>query len=396
MKDYDTIPNTTGAFPVVVGINASGPGATDGTSVIKQFFDDIFGARQAVMDAAGLVPNAVDESAANSQFLEAIIQIIMDTVPKTPIIAKNWRPIDSPPTSARNIGWALGHWLAPDGVGANEMNYSVNGHEWQPRSLPTSQNMNAVFGNSTYAAVVGELGQMAHTTSVPDAWTNGSVNITGTPTLRDIHFGDGWWVICDDDGDVHVRNSLSPAGTFTPITTPASATSASLRGLHYVESLALWICIGQDNGTFSGIMTATDPSGTWTERTNPIGGSAFFRDIDFDGTNVVVCGGDGASYTNFIRSTDGITYEDKSSLLPDSSQEVDCLASDPFGHTVMFQANPGAPENNNLYYTDDAGDTWLGIGEYGGTGVNGLHYEATVSQFAQMGDNTAGAISLQI
>lgn len=396
MKNYDTLPNTAGAFPAVVALNSTGPGATDGTAIIKQLVDDQFGSRQAVMDAAGLVPNAVDESATNSQFLQAMIQIIMDTVPKTPIIAKNWRPMDSPPASARSIGFARGFWLAPGVGGATEMNYSVNAHEWEPRTLPTTQNMNAVFGNASHAAVVGNGGEMSHATDPTAGWTDGTGNITGSALLRDIHEAGGFWVICDDDGFIHHRNSSTPAGTFTRIATPASAAAANLRGLHYVASLSLWIVVGEKNGSFSGIMTATDPSATWTERTNPIAGSALFQDIDFDGTNIVICGGDGVSFANFIRSTDGITYVDKSSSLPDTSQEVTTLAADPFGHTIMFQPNPGAPDNNNLYYSDDAGGTWLPIGEFGGTGRSGCHYEATISQFAQLGSNTAGAVSLRI
>lgn len=72
MKNYDTIANTSGAFPSVVSLNASGPSATDGTPYIKQFIDDLWGASQALMDAASLSPDGVTESASASQRLQAL------------------------------------------------------------------------------------------------------------------------------------------------------------------------------------------------------------------------------------------------------------------------------------------------------------------------------------
>jgi len=76
MLDYSTVPNTAGAFPNVVALNATGPGATDGTPFIKQMIDDLWGARQALMDAAGLSPNAVQEAAGASQNLEALRNVV--------------------------------------------------------------------------------------------------------------------------------------------------------------------------------------------------------------------------------------------------------------------------------------------------------------------------------
>jgi len=70
---FATFAYTNGlAFPNTLAINASGPGATDGTEFIKAFIDDLWGARQAVMDAAGLSPSGVTEGPGASQFLEAL------------------------------------------------------------------------------------------------------------------------------------------------------------------------------------------------------------------------------------------------------------------------------------------------------------------------------------
>jgi len=77
MIDYQTtIPYTVGAFPNTVAQNATGPGATDGTPWIKSVIDDLWGARQVLMDESNQVPNALTESVSNgSQAYEAIRRI---------------------------------------------------------------------------------------------------------------------------------------------------------------------------------------------------------------------------------------------------------------------------------------------------------------------------------
>lgn len=64
--------NVSGVFPDAVAVNASGPSATDGTEFIKGMIDDEWGARQAIMDHAGLTPDTVTEAPGTSQFVEAI------------------------------------------------------------------------------------------------------------------------------------------------------------------------------------------------------------------------------------------------------------------------------------------------------------------------------------
>lgn len=65
--------NTNGAaFPNTEAVNATGPAATDGTEFVKLMIDDEWGARQALMDYAGLIPDGVTEAPGTSQFIEAI------------------------------------------------------------------------------------------------------------------------------------------------------------------------------------------------------------------------------------------------------------------------------------------------------------------------------------
>jgi hypothetical protein len=60
------------AFPDTEAINATGPSTTDGTEFVKIMIDDEWGARQALMNYAGLTPDGVTEADGTSQFVEAL------------------------------------------------------------------------------------------------------------------------------------------------------------------------------------------------------------------------------------------------------------------------------------------------------------------------------------
>lgn len=65
--------NVTGVFPDTVGVNASGPSATDGFEFIANFVNDNnLGQAQMILNHAGLTPNGVPESDAASQIKEAL------------------------------------------------------------------------------------------------------------------------------------------------------------------------------------------------------------------------------------------------------------------------------------------------------------------------------------
>jgi hypothetical protein len=65
--------NKSGTFPDVLGINASGPSATDGTEFIAAMINNyMFGVQQALLDHAGLIPDGVTEAAGTAQTIEAI------------------------------------------------------------------------------------------------------------------------------------------------------------------------------------------------------------------------------------------------------------------------------------------------------------------------------------
>ena len=74
MIDYETgFVNTDGApFPNTLAINATAPGAGDGTEFVALLVNDIWGRAQAIMDYAGLTPNGAMEAPGTAQIIEAL------------------------------------------------------------------------------------------------------------------------------------------------------------------------------------------------------------------------------------------------------------------------------------------------------------------------------------
>jgi hypothetical protein len=73
MKDYAAaLINTSGAYPNVIAVNVSAPGAGDGTEFVAALVNDIWGRAQALMTYAGLTPDGVTEAAGTAQFLTAL------------------------------------------------------------------------------------------------------------------------------------------------------------------------------------------------------------------------------------------------------------------------------------------------------------------------------------
>lgn len=72
MLDFSGLDNTTGSFPSVVATNASGPTLRDGTPITADLVNDIWGAFQAILSAAGTTPSDSVETASASDLLDSI------------------------------------------------------------------------------------------------------------------------------------------------------------------------------------------------------------------------------------------------------------------------------------------------------------------------------------
>lgn len=74
MKDYSTLYGSLviGTWPNVSAKNASGPSATDGTPFCADFISDLWGARQDLLNRAGMTPDGLGEAAGTSQTVKAL------------------------------------------------------------------------------------------------------------------------------------------------------------------------------------------------------------------------------------------------------------------------------------------------------------------------------------
>ena len=80
MKDYSqAFINTNGEeFPNTKAVDAGSQGNTNGTEIIADLLNDNWGFSQVLLKAASINPNGEDESADNSQKLEAIKKLYND------------------------------------------------------------------------------------------------------------------------------------------------------------------------------------------------------------------------------------------------------------------------------------------------------------------------------
>lgn len=72
MLDFSSLDNTSGSFPNVEATDSSGPTLRDGTPINASLINDIWGAFQAILNAAGTTPSAGAETSSASDLLDSI------------------------------------------------------------------------------------------------------------------------------------------------------------------------------------------------------------------------------------------------------------------------------------------------------------------------------------
>lgn len=72
MLDFSGFDNTSGTFPDVEATDSSGPTLRDGTPINAALINDIWGAFQAVLNAAGTTPSGNNEASSASDLLDSI------------------------------------------------------------------------------------------------------------------------------------------------------------------------------------------------------------------------------------------------------------------------------------------------------------------------------------
>lgn len=314
MKDYATVPNITGAFPNVVSKNTTGPGETDGTPYIKQVIDDLWGARQDLMNEAGLTPDGSDEATGTSQSLAAAKIVIKKELRRC--FVDNWRRIENTSLTtdsffdfayARNLsGLEKKMYVGVGQRNANSGIWSSQGGNarWLERANPTpGGNLNGVIFdpiNSLFIGVGEVSGPDANIITSPDGitWTHRAN--PKTFALNGL-VSDGSSIIVavgDPDGtDAYIVTS--PDGVNW--TERANPKNFALNNVTWSDELSLFIAVGFSDG--SDTYTITSPDGiTWTERTTP--DNLGYEDVAASDDIVVAV----TNSDNMMRSTDGITW----------------------------------------------------------------------------------------
>jgi hypothetical protein len=294
MKDYSTQPYTTGSFPNVTAQNTSGPGELDGSPFNKQFIDDLWGARQALLDAAGLTPNAQDETATNSQFLEAIYILLS----QGQMWLANWdkkSPAGAYSGNLRDAIYAEDLFVICGDTG--EIETSPTGSTWTKRTPAGgfTGTFNALGHNGAVFIIVGQNGTIQYSDNAI-TWTARTAAGGYVGTFYGVAYGTLIWVIVGNTGEIQ----SSPDGITWTKRTPGGGYSGNFRSVTYGNGL--FVAVGSSGGI------QTSPDGiNWTQRTAAGSYTGEFRDviwIDELGIFLAV-GGSG----QIQKSADGITWE---------------------------------------------------------------------------------------
>lgn len=378
MKDYANIPNTSGAFPDVVSQNATGPGETDGTPYLKDVVDDLWGARQDLMSEAGLSPNGVSEAAGSSQSLQALKTVIQNAL--CDVQTRNWQHADSSDPGndvLYDICFGRGYWTAVGSTAGDSLQVSKGGTVFAAVTNPAAATLYGVGASPDHVVAVGAAGALIYCTNPAGTWTDNSSGIsTSGADLVSVSFGNNIWTAIDTNG--YAYTATDPTGTWTQRSTPASSNSYPLEKIRYISDLSLWIAVGayQTSPSFSGIITATDPTSTWTERTNPV--STNPKDICFNGENVIIAGGQTVLEILLI-SADGINYTSQTGDLPDSGV-IEFCAADPNGWVIIIQ-------NSQLWVSRDNCSSWALINDNDGYDFVAGYYATDLKRYLLVGDD---------
>jgi hypothetical protein len=249
-------------------------------------------------------------------------------------------------------------------------------HDWTSRTANVGgSHLNdiATDGVGTWVAV-GNSGKGTVSTDGGDTWTLITGTPFGTATMRGVAFGNGFWVAVGYTGaagGVRLYTATDPAGTWTQRT--ISGISASVDRLTSVTyGNSIWVCCGggESAGVYGLATTGSDPTTGWTQRTitdaaghtQPDPNFAADMDVAFGDGRFVVVGGD-----DLVTSTDGTTWTNYGEIANGGADDgvlivnMQCVT---YGNGLwMVGGNPqstviGGSSTSGVVHNDDVTDMW--------------------------------------
>ena len=218
---------------------------------------------------------------------------------------------------------------------------SPDGITW---TVQTSISSTQAFYGITYAnsqfVIVGSAGYII---TSPDLVTLTSRNGVGTQ-LNAIAYGNGVYVVAGSGASLNTGTSSALLATYNSslgYTRRTSNTTQNLLGIRYLNSK--FIAVGNN----SALCTSTDGI-TWSNITIS-GTNANYYDVAYNGANLYVAVGYGASSGRYTTSTDGVTWTSAAAL---SAVNASPRAMMYFGGTYVVVGDAGT------IFTSTNGTTW--------------------------------------
>lgn len=239
-------------YPQGKARNIATPGDGTGTPWEADLTNDLFGFLQSILLFGTLPASGVPDTAFVSQYLTGLSRFIRGQA-----MASNWTARPNFGTSSV-IGMAASNNLDQIvTVGANSIQRSSGGIEWQTSTPATITQLNAVvYGNGPALwCAVGDSGEIQ--TSVDGSiWL--SQLASGSQTFQAITWSDTLSLFCAVGSGGVIETSPNGVGWSPQI----SAGGTEFRGITYIDDLSLFVAVG-NAGTIE-----TSPNGiAWTART---------------------------------------------------------------------------------------------------------------------------------